>query len=29
MMHIRGHRADFDAWAYQGCPGWGYDDVLP
>jgi GMC oxidoreductase len=29
MMHIRGHRSDFDAWAYQGCPGWGYDDVLP
>jgi choline dehydrogenase len=29
MMHIRGHRSDFDAWAYDGCPGWGYDDVLP
>jgi choline dehydrogenase len=29
MMHIRGHRTDFDAWAYQGCPGWSYDDVLP
>ncbi len=29
LMHIRGHRSDFDAWAYQGCPGWGYDDVLP
>ncbi|MFZ1893426.1 MAG: GMC family oxidoreductase N-terminal domain-containing protein, partial [Rhodoplanes sp.] len=29
MMHIRGHRVDFDAWAYQGCPGWSYDDVLP
>lgn len=28
MMHIRGHRSDFDAWAYQGAPGWGYDDVL-
>jgi choline dehydrogenase len=29
MMHIRGHRSDFDNWAYNGCPGWGYDDVLP
>jgi choline dehydrogenase len=29
MMHIRGHRADFDSWAYNGCPGWSYDDVLP
>lgn len=29
MMHIRGHRSDYDAWAYQGCPGWSYDDVLP
>ena len=29
MMHIRGHRADYDNWAYNGCPGWGYDDVLP
>lgn len=29
MMHIRGHPADFDAWAYQGAAGWGYQDVLP
>jgi choline dehydrogenase len=29
MMHIRGHRSDFDSWAYGGCPGWAYDDVLP
>jgi choline dehydrogenase-like flavoprotein len=29
MMHIRGHRADYDNWAYEGCPGWAYDDVLP
>ncbi len=29
MMHIRGHRSDFDAWAHQGAPGWGFDDVLP
>jgi choline dehydrogenase len=29
LMHIRGHRTDFDNWAYQGCVGWGYEDVLP
>lgn len=29
MMHIRGHRSDFDAWAYQGAPGWDFEDVLP
>jgi len=28
-MHIRGHQADYDHWAYQGCPGWSYQDVLP
>ena len=29
LMHIRGHRSDYDNWAYNGCPGWGFDDVLP
>ena len=29
LMHIRGHRSDYDNWAYNGCPGWGYDDILP
>lgn len=29
MMHIRGHPSDYDTWAYQGCPGWSYADVLP
>ncbi len=29
LMHIRGHPSDFDNWAYSGCPGWGYEDVLP
>lgn len=29
MMHVRGRRADFDAWVYGGCWGWSFDDVLP
>lgn len=29
MIYIRGHRADYDAWAAAGCTGWGYDEVLP
>ena len=29
MAYIRGHRLDFDGWAYHGCPGWAWDDVLP
>lgn len=29
MIYIRGHRADYDAWADAGCTGWGYDAVLP
>lgn len=29
MMWIRGHRDGYDAWVEAGCPGWGYDDVLP
>lgn len=29
MIYIRGHRYDFDSWAAQGNPGWGYDQVLP
>jgi choline dehydrogenase len=28
MMHIRGHRSDYDSWAYNGCPGWSYDECL-
>jgi choline dehydrogenase len=26
---VRGHTADFEAWAAQGNPGWGFADVLP
>jgi choline dehydrogenase-like flavoprotein len=29
MIYIRGAKADFDAWAYNGAPGWSYRDVLP
>jgi choline dehydrogenase len=26
---VRGHRSDFDSWAYAGCYGWGWQDVEP
>ncbi len=29
MVHIRGHREDFNAWQAAGCEGWGWDAVLP
>jgi choline dehydrogenase len=29
MIHIRGHRRDFDDWAQAGCQGWSWDEVLP
>lgn len=29
MVFLRGHRADYDAWAAAGCTGWGFDDLLP
>lgn len=29
MMHIRGHASDFDNWAYNGCPGWTYEECIP
>ena len=28
MIYIRGAKSDFDAWAYNGAPGWSYRDVL-
>jgi choline dehydrogenase len=29
MVWIRGHPADYDEWAAQGNPGWGFADLLP
>jgi choline dehydrogenase len=29
MMHVRGHRSGYDAWAAQGATGWDYDSLLP
>ena len=29
MCYIRGPREDYDRWAAEGAPGWGYDELLP
>lgn len=29
MFWVRGERSDFDGWRDAGCPGWGYEEVLP
>jgi choline dehydrogenase len=29
MIYMRGHRADYDTWAFQGSAGWDFDRVLP
>ena len=29
LVYVRGHRSDYDNWAYWGNPGWDYTSVLP
>lgn len=29
MLYVRGQPQDYDGWAAVGCPGWGWDEVLP
>lgn len=29
LIYIRGQHEDFDGWRDGGCPGWGFDDLLP
>ena len=29
MVYIRGNPADYDGWRDAGCPGWGFEDLLP
>lgn len=29
MVFVRGDAEQYDRWRDAGCPGWGYDDVLP
>ncbi|RCW63217.1 GMC family oxidoreductase [Pseudorhodoferax soli] len=29
MLAVRGHPRRYDDWRDAGCPGWGFDDVLP
>jgi len=29
MIYVRGHRANYDAWAAAGCEGWSWADVEP
>ncbi|TPM36076.1 GMC family oxidoreductase N-terminal domain-containing protein [Mesorhizobium sp. B2-3-4] len=29
MLYVRGQPQDYDGWRDLGCPGWGWDEVLP
>lgn len=28
-VYVRGDPAEFDSWTAMGCPGWGWEDMLP
>jgi len=29
LLYVRGQHADYDDWRDMGCPGWGWNEVLP
>jgi choline dehydrogenase len=29
MLYVRGHPLDYDRWASEGAPGWGWDEMRP
>ena len=29
QLYTRGNALDYEDWRQMGCPGWGYEDVLP
>ncbi|HXS47456.1 MAG TPA: GMC family oxidoreductase N-terminal domain-containing protein, partial [Solirubrobacterales bacterium] len=29
MLYVRGHPLDYERWAANGAPGWGWDDIRP
>ncbi|HKB51989.1 MAG TPA: GMC family oxidoreductase N-terminal domain-containing protein [Solirubrobacterales bacterium] len=29
MLYVRGHPLDYERWAANGAPGWGWDDIQP
>ena len=29
LLYVRGHKMDYQDWVDAGCPGWGWDEMLP
>lgn len=29
LLYVRGHKLDYQDWVDAGCPGWGWEDMLP
>jgi choline dehydrogenase-like flavoprotein len=29
LIHTKGHKRDYENWAYLGNKGWSYEEVLP